>query len=471
MRPFLPHSPRFTQELGATLQLAAPIALALVAQLGMGVTDTIMLGALGRDPLAAGGLATGMFFFSGSVLQGFVSAVAILIAHARGGRDEQRIVPVLKAGYVVALISALPLMVVLWFIEPILLAVGEPAPLAGDVRDYLHILMWATPTFLWLATQRSFLSAMARPQLVLAVSLGALVTNGVLNYILIHGKLGLPALGLRGSALASLITVFAQVAAMSLCMRLMRGLPRAKLKGAIAWKIVRELVHLGWPIGITVAVEAGLFFAGALLMGLLGTTSLAAHQVTIQVAATLFMIPLALGQAANVRVGYHAGAGAARAAQRAGFAALTLGFAVAMVTGTLVITFAREIVLLFGLDEARPGDGEVIALATRLLAVAAAFQLADGVQAIAAGALRGLKDTRVPMIVAALGYWAIGFPAAWVFAFPLGTGAVGVWWGLALGLAVVAAPLTWRFVYVSGHSRDGAHMEDAARMAFAPVAA
>ena len=469
MRPFPPHSPRFTQELGATLHLAAPIALAMVAQFGMGVTDTIMLGALGREPLAAGGLATGMFFFSGSVLQGFTTAVAILIAHARGGREEHRITPILKAGYALAVIAALPLMVVLWFVEPILLKVGEPAALAANVKAYLHVLMWAAPGFLWVATQRSFLSAMARPQLVLFVSLGALVTNGVLNYGLIHGRFGLPELGFVGSAVASLATIYLQLCAYSVSMRVMRGLPRAKVKGAIAWKIVRELVHLGWPIGITVGVEAGLFFAGALLMGLLGTTSLAAHQVTIQVAATLFMIPLALGQAANVRVGYHAGAGAIHAARTAGFASLTICLATALTGATLTIVFAKEIVLLFGLEESR--DAEVIALATRLLAVAAAFQLADGVQAVAAGALRGLKDTRVPMIVAALGYWAVGFPAAWLLAFPLGFGAVGVWWGLALGLAVVAFPLTWRFVYVSGHSRDGASIEDAARMAFAPVAA
>lgn len=469
MRPFPAHSPRFTQELRATLFLAAPIALAMVAQFGMGVTDTIMLGALGRDPLAAGGLATGMFFFSGSVLQGFISAVAILIAHARGGRDEGRITPILKAGYALALIAAVPLMVVLWFVEPILLKVGEPAGLAANVETYLHVMLWAAPGFLWIATQRSFLSAMARPQLVLFVSLGALVTNGVLNYGLIHGKFGLPELGFVGSAWASTITIYLQLIAFSVSMRLMRGLPRAKLKGAIAWSIVRELVHLGWPIGITVGVEAGLFFAGALLIGLLGTTSLAAHQVTIQVAATLFMIPLALGQAANVRVGYHAGAGAIHAARNAGFASLIICLGTALIGATLVMIFSREIVLLFGLEEAR--DAEVIDLAVQLLFVAAVFQLADGVQAVAAGALRGLKDTRVPMIVAALGYWAVGFPAAWVLAFPFGFGAVGVWWGLAIGLAVVAFPLTWRFVYVSGHSRDGASMEDAARMAFAPVAA
>ena len=471
MRPLLPHRPTFTQELGATAHLAAPIALAMIAQLGMGVTDTIMLGALGRDALGAGGLGAASFFVSCSVVQGMLSSAAILIAHARGGQNEARIVPVLRAGYAVALLSALPLMAMLWFAEPLLLLAGEPTALAATVAPYVRVLALATPAFMWMATQRAFLSAMSRPRLIPFVSVGALVVNGLLNYGLIHGKWGLPEFGYIGSAMATAITIYLQVIVMSLGMRLMRGLPRAKLMGAIAWHEAREILHLGWAIAITVGVESGVFFAAALLMGIIGPAALAAHQITIQFAAMMFMVPMATGQAANVRVGFHAGAGAAQAAQRAGYAALTLGAVFAIVAGGLIALFPERIVALFGLDPTNPADAEVMALAARLLVVCAAFQLADGAQAIVLGALRGLKDTRAPMLIASAGYWLIGFPAAWLFGLKLGYGGMGVWWAWALALLVVAVLLLWRFQRVSNRARDGASIEDAARMAFAPAVA
>ncbi len=471
MRLILSHRPTFTQELGATAHLAAPIALAFVAQLGMGMTDTIMLGALGRDALGAGGLGAAAFFVSCSVVQGMLSAVAILIAHVRGAQNEARIGLILRAGYAVALLSALPLMVLLWFAEPLLLAAGEPPALAAMVAPYVRVLALATPAFMWLATQRSYLSAMSRPRLIPFVSLSALVVNGLLNYGLIHGAWGLPEIGYLGSAMATAITIYLQVIVMSVGMRLMRGLPRAKLVGAIAWADAREILHLGWAIAITVGVESGVFFAAALLMGIIGPSALAAHQITIQFAAMMFMVPMATGQAANVRVGFHAGAGAMHAAQRAGYAALTIGAVFAVVAGGLIAIFPERIAALFGLDPTNPTDADVMAQAAKLLVICAAFQLADGAQTIVLGALRGLKDTRVPMLMASAGYWLVGFPTAWLFGLKLGYGGPGVWWALALSLCVVAVMLLWRFQNVSSRARDGARIEDAARMAFAPAVA
>lgn len=441
------HTPRFSHELRATLRLAAPLALAQLAQMGMGLTDTILLGALGRDALAAGGLGAGLFFTVSAVLQGLVFGVGILVAHARGAETYDKIPAVLRGGFVVATLVALPLMIVLWNIEQILLAVGEPQQLAHDVQRYVRILLFATPASLWLAVQRSYLAAMGRTRLVMTVAMVALVVNGVLNYALIHGKFGLPEMGLLGSCTATVIAVWGMMLATAAGMRRTRhstGEPRTK-PAPVDWKIVRELLHLGWPISITLGVEVLLFLVGALMMGVISTTALAAHQVALNIASLTFMVPLGIAQAANVRVGFHMGARSPYAARRAGFAAFALGVSFMALMGVVMITAPHQIAALFNLDAAKPADAEVIAVVVQLLMICALFQIFDGAQTIAAGALRGLKDTRVPAMLAGFSYWGVGFPIAWSLGFPLGWGATGIWWGLALGLATAAIVLNTRF--------------------------
>ena len=447
------HNLRFAAELRATLRLAVPISAAQIAQIGMGTTDTVLLGGLGRDALAAGGLGAILFFTITAVLQGMVSAVAILVAHARGAEDESRIAPSLRAGVVVATLTALPLMAVLSQAESILLALHEPPELAALVSPYERILLLGTLPAMWMAVQRSYLAAMNRPQIVLFVTVAALVMNGFLNYGLMHGAFGLPAFGYLGSAMATAITLWTQMAATGVAMSLMTSLRKFRLWGPVAWPLVRELLHLGWPIAITIGVETLFFGTGGLLTGTLGATALAAHQISLNVAALMFMVPLGIGQAANVRVGYHAGAQAPQAAHRAALAAFTIGIVFSCISGTGMVAFPRHIALLFGLNPDNPADADVIALASRLLMIGAAFQLADGLQTIAAGALRGLKDTRTPMIMAAIGYWVIGFPIAWGLGVHLGYGAQGVWVGFALSLVMVALMLVSRFWIMSRRAR------------------
>ncbi|TAL05235.1 MAG: MATE family efflux transporter, partial [Chloroflexota bacterium] len=302
------HHLRFADEMRATLRLAAPIAAAQIAQIGMGTTDTVLLGGLGRDALAAGGLGAMLFFTILSLLQGMVSAVSILVAHARGAGDESRIAPALRAGVLVATCAALPLMAVLSQAETILRAVHEPAALAAAVSPYERILLWGTLPAMWMAVQRAYLAAMDRPQLIMTVTVTALIMNGFLNYGLMHGAFGLPNMGYVGSAMASAITLWCQMGATAVGMGRILALKRFRLWGTVEWPLVRELLHLGWPIAITIGVETMLFFAGGLLMGIVGATALAAHQISLNVAALMFMVPLGIGQAANVRVGYHTGA-------------------------------------------------------------------------------------------------------------------------------------------------------------------
>jgi MATE family multidrug resistance protein len=437
---------RFSQELRATLKLSAPLAIAQLAQVGMGVTDTVLLGALGGDAIAAGGLGGAMFFMSIMILQGIASSCGIAIAHARGADTPERIAPYLRAGFVLATAALVPALVLLWNVEPVLLLINEPADLARNVRDFDRILFLGAPALMWLATLRVYLASMNHPRMVMMVAFGGLVVNGLLNYGLIHGAFGLPEMGLLGSATATATTTWLMFFATYTWIKLVPAISAYVHRGPIEWPLVRELFTLGWPIAITIAVEALLFMAGALMMGTISVTALAAHQITINVASMAFMVPLAVGQAANVRVGYHMGAGEPRMARQAGFAALTLGVGFMCFSALAMFTLPYQIALLFSLDPNNAKDAEVIALVVPLLMISAFFQIFDGAQTVAVGALRGLKDTRTPMILAGIGYWVIGFPVAWIMAFNMGIGPTGVWWGLAIGLLIASVVLNARFL-------------------------
>lgn len=437
------HSPTFSQEAGATLRLTLPLAGGMLSHTGMALTDTILLGGLGRDALAAGGLAVAIFATLTTVLHGFVAGIGILVSHAQGARRPEDVPPILRAGFLLATLAALPLMAVLAWIEPLLLMVGEPPDLAKGVAAYDLILMLGVLPSLWMAAQRSYLTALHRPRPVMVISLVALIINGFLNYGLMHGAWGLPTLGYLGSATATMLVQWGMFAAAVVAMG--REGRHGAVRGTLDRMVIAELAHLGWPIAGTYAVEILLFTSGALMMGVLGPTALAAHQVAISVASTTFMVPLSAGQAANVRVGYHMGARAPLAARRAGHAAFVLGVGFMSVMAVIMLAAPHRIAGLFNLDPGRATDAEVITVVVKLLAISGAFQVFDGAQAIAAGALRGFKDTRMPLALAGFGYWGVGFPVAWILGFPSGLGAAGIWWGLAAGLAVTALALGWRF--------------------------
>ncbi len=429
----------------ATLRLAAPLALAQLAQMGMAVTDTVLLGSLGGAALAAGGLGAGLFFTIMILLQGVLSAISAMVAQARGAGRPERVPAIYWTGLMLALALSVPGILALGWVEPLLAALGEPAGLAHDVARYDRVLRWAAPaTLVGMGVMRAFLPAIERPRLILWATLGAVAVNGVLNYGLIHGAWGLPRLGLLGSATASAITLTGSAVALLALLHGNPALRRFVRPVGIRAAELAELLRLGWPIGVTYGVELVLFQVAGLLAGLLGTASLAAHQMVLNVAATTFMVPFGVGQAASVRVGYWAGAGRPAEARRAGLVALALGAGFMACTALAMIAVPRGIIGLY-LDLADPGNAGTIAIAERLLLVAALFQVVDGVQAIAAGGLRGLKDTRVPMLLAAAGYWAVGFPVGYGLGFPAGLGAPGIWCGLALGLAAVALLLTLRF--------------------------
>jgi len=433
-------------ELRATLVLAAPLAAANLAQMAMGVTDTVMVGRLGATPLAAAGLGAMLYFTGGVMLQGILSAVSPLTAHALGAGDRGAAGRITGAGLALALLMALPFVVALTSLDRLLHALGYEAALATEIGRFLRAIAWGGPAFLGFAVLRSLFAALSHARAVMAVLLVCVAGNALLNWVLIYDHLGAPALGVAGSGYASAINQWLMLAGLALCIRIMPRLAALRVLRS-AWAASRSemanILRLGLPIGGFMGIEVGVFLAAGILMGLLGAAALGAHQLVLNCASITFMVPLGLSQAATVRVAYELGAGRAFAARQAGFTALALGTLFMGATAVVLWTFPQAIIAVY-VDIAEPANRDVVQIARRLIAIAALFQVVDGMQVIAAGALRGYKDTMTPMLLAAFGYWGAGFAGGWFFAFPLGYGPVGLWCGLALGLAVVALLLTVR---------------------------
>ena len=436
-------------EFRATLSLSWPMILTNLAQTALTTTDVVMLGWLGPDALAAGALATNLYFAFMIFGIGLVTAVAPMIARERGMRKHsvREVRRTFRQGLWSAIAISVPIWAVLWNTEPILLALGQEPRLAAGAETYMRTFQWALLPFLAYLVLRSFLGAMERPVWALWAGAVGFLANAAAAWCLIFGKLGFPRLELVGAGIATTFSstvMFAVVAGVVLWDRKFR---RYRLFGRLwrpDWRRFRELWRLGLPIGATLVFEVTIFNAAVFLMGLIGPAALAAHSIAIQIASVAFMVPLGFGQAVTVRVGRAYGAGDRDAIARAGWAAFILGVGFMCVTAAVML-FAPRLLIGGFLDLRAPENAPVVELAVTFLAFAALFQVADGAQAVASGMLRGLHDTRIPMLIAALGYWGVGLPLGVVLGFPLGLGGAGIWIGLATGLAVVAVLMSWRW--------------------------
>ncbi|UMY18842.1 MATE family efflux transporter [Methylobacterium organophilum] len=432
-------------ELRATLALAAPLVLTNLAQLGLTASNTVLLGRLGAEPLAAGALATGLFtlLLIGGI--GLTSAVLPLVAEAAGGDgDAAGIRRTVRAGFWAAALFTAPLMPVLWQAEPILLRIGQDPAVARDAGAYLRVLQWWMAPALLFMVLRGFLSALQRPAWPMAVSFAALPVNLGLGLFLAFGP---PQLGIVGVGLATTLTECGSFAALALVVSLDPQLARYRLFAGL-WRPdrarLRHLLGLGLPMAATGLAEAGLFESAAIMVGVFGATQLAAHAVTIQIAACCFMVPNGVGQAASVRVGRALGAGDRAALRRAGAVALALGLAFMALCALAQVTIPERLIGLF-LDADAPGAAAVLPVAVSFLAISAVFAMADGTQTVALGALRGLQDTRVPMLIALAGYWGVGVPAGALLAWGAGLEGRGIWMGFCAGLLVVSVLLVARW--------------------------
>ncbi len=440
-------------ELTETLRLAVPIALTQLGQIAMMTTDLALIGRLGDVAVAAAALAHTVFFFSFTFGMGLVSAVAPLAAQAFGARNPRLVRRALRVGLWAALLMSLPILALPSYGEQILLMLGQAPTTAHLAQRYLSGLFWCVAPALGFLAIRGFMGAVNRPEPGLWITLAAIPANAVLVYLLIHGEFGMPRLELLGAGLATTTINFAMFFAGLWFVTRRRPFGKYHVLGhvwRIDWVLMRRLIVVGAPISLAFLLEYSLFGAAGLLMGLISTTALAAHQIALQIAAILFMVPFGIGLAATVRVGHAVGRGNAQAAKRAGLVATGLGI-VFMFAMTLAVILGRFAIARFFFGEAAESAGVVIELTAALLMVGATFFIADGIQTVVAGALRGMSDTRVPLLLAAVSYWLIGFTAACGLAFRAELGAIGVWIGLSCGTAVYALLLILRFRWLADH--------------------
>jgi MATE family multidrug resistance protein len=438
------------EEIRATVALAWPLILTNIAQSLIHATDVILLGRAGPKALAAGTLGVQVYIVFLIFGLGLVTASAPMIAKELGARrhsvrDVRRTV---RQAMWAATAIAVPVWIILWNTGAILVALGQDPQLAAGAQGFVRALQWGFLPYLFYIVLRSFVSALERPIWSLIIGLIAVVYNGLINYALIFGKFGLPALGLTGAGIGSASANTFMFAGMALVVILHPRFRRYRLFGRFwraDWERFREVWRLGTPIAVTLTLEIAIFASAVFLMGLISQASIAAHAIAIQLAALTFMVPMGLGQAATVRVGLAYGRQDRVGVSIAGWVSFTLGVGFMTLTGLVMLAIPEALVHLF-LDPANPDNGPVMKLAVSFLIVAAFFQIVDGAQAVGAGMLRGLQDTSVPMLYAAFGYWVVGLVTGVGLAFGLGWQGVGIWIGLAAGLAVVSALMLARWL-------------------------
>ncbi len=430
----------YSGHLKATLVLGLPIILSHVAQMSITLTDTIMVGWYGVDALAAIVLAGSVFFVFFLVGSGFAMAVMPMAASAEGEGDQRQVRRVVRMGLWISVLYCAALMPVLWYFKALMVAIGQDPHIAQIGQDYMRIAQWGMFPAMLIMVLKSYVSALERPAWVLWGTILGAIANVLANYALIFGNWGAPELGVRGAAIASIASASVTFLVLAVYAQYQ---PQLRAYGVFTriwrsdWPAFFEVFRLGWPIGATMLAEVGLFSASAVMMGWIGTRELATHGIAIQIASMSFMVYLGLANVGTIRVGNALGrrdrTGIWRASVTVG--ALQVGFAVVVVSAFLLVP---EMLIGLFLDAANPASPAIVAYGVGLLVVAAAFQIVDGMQVIALSVLRGLQDTRVPMMLAVFSYWVVALPAGYTLGFVFEFGGYGVWSGLVVGLALAA---------------------------------
>lgn len=435
----------------ATLALGLPIIGSHLAQMALHVTDTVLLGWYSVTALAAVVLGASIFFIVFILGSGFAQAVMPMVAAAVGRNDDIEARRDMRMAMWLSMLFGLFTYPLFWWSGAILRTLGQKPDVAQLAQDFLRIAGWGMIPALLVMAFKSYLAALGRTQVMLWVTLLAVGVNFVLAWGLIFGNWGMVELGVKGAAVASVAVQVMTALVLALYAAWLPELRHFRLFQRF-WRVdppaMSRVFRLGWPIGLTSLSETGLFVAAGLMMGWIGTVPLAAHGIAMEVASLAFMFHLGLSNAATVRAGRASGEADAQSLRDGAKVAIALSMAFGLIIITIFLIVPGPIITLF-LDLTDPDSPAIIAFGTRLLAMAALFQIADAMQVMALGLLRGIQDTRVPMMAAALSYWCIGIPASYVLAFRVDWGGVGLWFGLTLGLVVAASTMMWRFWHIA----------------------
>jgi len=439
-------SPSTRTEIRKLLGLALPVVATQVSTMLMGFVDTVMVGRVSVDALAAVSLGNVWVFGTLMFANGVVLGMDPLLTRAHGRRDGSATGLIAQQGLVLAGLLSVPVALAFLATEPVLLLLGQDPALARAAARYTHVQIPSIPFFLAYGVLRQYLQARELVRPAMWVILIANVFNALFNWVLIFGHLGFPRLEIVGAGIATALTRAISMLGLMLWIRgfaLHVGAWPAPGRSAFDGAALRRILALGLPVAVQVSLEIWAFSGAAILAGWLGATSLAAHTIALNMAALAFMVPLGISQGAVTRVGNLLGAGKPRGAQHAAWVALGVGACV-MTASALAFVLLRELLPLI-----YTGDADVIALCAAILPIAACFQVFDGIQVVGCGILRGMGRTRPAAVFNLIGYWLLGLPIGGWLAFRLGMGLAGIWWGLALGLLIVALLLV-AFVHFRG---------------------
>ncbi|MBW4553248.1 MAG: MATE family efflux transporter [Aphanocapsa sp. GSE-SYN-MK-11-07L] len=438
------------------LKLAVPLASAQVAQAGIGLIDTIMMGHLGAESLAAGGLASTTFQLLLNVASGIVMAVSPLVAEAYGAGRKSQIEQIARQGLWLALLLSIPLMFAIAHLAPVLRWLHQSGEIVALAEPYFDSIVWGIFPALGFAMLRGYVSAVSQAQVVIGIVIIGTLFNLIGNYALGFGKFGFPRMELAGLGLASglsfwlmflLFLIYTLKHPQLQQYRFLQDLHRIKPH------ILQQLTKIGAAIAVTIALEYGLFTAITFLMGILGTEVLAAHQTVYQTMYVIFMVPLGMSFAVTARVGQWLGLGDLKSARQAGYVGIAFAAIFMGLTAIGLVLFRQPIISVY-LDSHNPVNANVVALAMPMLIVAAVSQLLDGVQRVAMGALYGLQDARVPMLLSGFAFWGVGLTSGYLLGFPCGFGGVGLWIGQSIGVAVAGVIFVWRFHRLTSKSNS-----------------
>jgi MATE family multidrug resistance protein len=446
MATVLVRSPLQT-EIHAFLRLAIPLASAQIAQSATGFVDTVMMGRLGQETLAAGGLASLTFLLLLNTAAGVVMGASPLIAQAYGAGQTTRVEQVARQGVWLLVGLTLPIALLLAHLDSLMRYLGQAETTIALSNTYLDIMLWGFFPALGFALLRGVVSAMSHARPIMAIVLVGTLLNISGNYLLGFGQFGLPRLEIAGLALSSVFSLWVMFLALGVYILRQKELRTYRFFQNLHQfkpKILCELLRVGLPIGVSSALELGLFTIVTYLMGVLGTEVLAAHQIVFQTIAVVFMVPLGMSFATTVRVGQWVGQQNLEGAKRAGYVSMAMGLGFMAMMAIVLLVFSRQIVGLY-LNVQAPQNASVVSLATSMLSVAAISQILDGLQKTTMGALYGLQDTRIPMLLSFPAFWGVGLTAGYLLGFHTSLGGIGLWIGQSIGIGIAAIVFIWRF--------------------------